>query len=96
MARDAWRKPTDSAYKYDVNTPTSHKDTFYEGLYRHIEHLALKFHHGGSNFWAYGGLGRPNDKSNSYGMTWLGGKVLYIMYTCTMLSSFLYINRSAS
>jgi mannan endo-1,4-beta-mannosidase len=82
MARDAWRKPTDSAYKYDVNTPTSHKDIYYEGLYRHIEHLS----YGGSNFWAYGGLGRPNDEANSYGMTWLGGKLT----KCTMASFISY------
>lgn len=72
MARDAWRRPLDSAYKFDVNTPTSHKDAFYEGLYRQIEHLASKYHHGGSNFWAYGGLGRPSHHSNKFGMTWLG------------------------
>ncbi|KAL9543853.1 hypothetical protein PS6_009061 [Mucor atramentarius] len=72
MARDAWRRPFDSAYKYDPSTPTSHKDQFYEGLYRQIEHLASQFRHGGTNFWAYGGLGRSTDHPNAFGMVWLG------------------------
>jgi mannan endo-1,4-beta-mannosidase len=73
IARDAWRKPSDSAYKYKSSTPTSHRDTFYEGLYRHIDHLQTELRHAGSNFWAYGGLGRPTDASNEYNMIWLGG-----------------------
>jgi mannan endo-1,4-beta-mannosidase len=80
MARDAWRKPLDSNYKYDVNTPTSHKDIYYQGLYHQIEQLKPFC---GSNFWAYGGLGRPNDPSNSYEMIWLGGKLPYYVLCIT-------------
>ncbi|KAI9487421.1 MAG: glycoside hydrolase superfamily [Benjaminiella poitrasii] len=70
MARDGWRKPMDSQYKYDPSTSTSHKDEFFKkGIYQSIEAL---YHHGGSNFWAYGGIGRSTDKPNSYGMVWLG------------------------
>lgn len=82
MARDAWRQPLDSAYKYDPSTPTSYKDQFYEGLYRQIEHLASQFRHAGSNFWAYGGLGRPGDRRNSFGMVWLGGNVYLLAVSC--------------
>ncbi|KAI7906703.1 glycoside hydrolase superfamily [Cokeromyces recurvatus] len=71
MARDAWRKPLDSEYKYDPSTPTSHKDIFFkEGVYETIEKLSNCY--GGSNFWAYGGIGRSTDKPNSNGMVWLG------------------------
>ncbi|CEG67983.1 hypothetical protein RMATCC62417_04322 [Rhizopus microsporus] len=72
MARDAWRKPNDPEYKYDPATPTSHKDDYYKGIFKQIEHLAHQGRHSGANFWAYGGLGRSTDKPNQYNMTWLG------------------------
>lgn len=75
IARDAWRRPSDSAYKYKPSTPTSHRDAFYGGLYRHIDHLQSELRHAGSNFWAYGGLGRSTDEPNAYNMTWLGGNM---------------------
>lgn len=74
MARDAWRKPSDSEYKYDADTPTSNKDQYYKGVYTQIEELASQSRYAGSNFWAYGGLGRPDAKPNAFNMTWLGGK----------------------
>lgn len=74
MARDAWRKPSDIEYKYDPNTPTSNKDQYYKGVYTQIEELASQSRYAGSNFWAYGGLGRPDAKPNAFNMTWLGGK----------------------
>ncbi|KAI8062992.1 glycoside hydrolase superfamily [Thamnidium elegans] len=72
MARDAWRRPSDTEYKYNAKTPTSNKDKYYKGLYTQIEELASQSRHSGSNFWAYGGLGRPDDKPNAFNMTWLG------------------------
>lgn len=77
MARDAWRKPNDPEYKYDPATPTSHKDDYYKGIFKQIEHLAHQGRHSGANFWAYGGLGRSTDKPNQYNMTWLGGMTQY-------------------
>jgi mannan endo-1,4-beta-mannosidase len=74
MARDAWRNPSDPAYKYNPGTPTSHKDTYYQGIFQQIEHLVHQGRHAGANFWAYGGLGRSTDEPNQFNMTWLGGK----------------------
>lgn len=34
--------------------------------------LVEKKEFSGSNFWAYGGLGRSTDAPNKYGMVWLG------------------------
>lgn len=76
MARDAWRNPSDPAYKYNPGTPTSHKDTYYHGIFQQITHLVHQGRHAGANFWAYGGLGRSTDEPNQFNMTWLGGKWL--------------------
>jgi mannan endo-1,4-beta-mannosidase len=93
MARDAWRRPQDSAYKYAPSTPTSHKDIYFKGLFDQIEQLDL---YSGSNFWAYGGLGRSTDDPNKYNMTWLGGKwkscleitlFFYFYFCCINISS---------
>ncbi|KAG1054487.1 hypothetical protein G6F43_003512 [Rhizopus delemar] len=72
MARDAWRNPSDPAYKYNPGTPTSHKDTYYHGIFQQITHLVHQGRHAGANFWAYGGLGRSTDEPNQFNMTWLG------------------------
>ncbi|KAI8991186.1 glycoside hydrolase superfamily [Mycotypha africana] len=76
LARDAWRYPGDSDKKYDSQTPITHRDQYFkEGIYKVIE--TKKFsdnngYFGGSNFWAFAGIGRPTDRPDSYGMTWLG------------------------
>lgn len=70
LARDAWRDPKS---KYDPNTPTSHKDQYYQVIYQTIKDI-----YAGSNFWAYGGLGRSTDQPNKYDMVWLGGMYVYI------------------
>ncbi|KAI9022131.1 glycoside hydrolase superfamily [Phycomyces nitens] len=72
MARDAWKKPEDLAYKYDPSTTTTHKDTYYKAIYDHIFKLAKTKTFSGSNFWAYSGIGRSTDQPNSHGMVWLG------------------------
>ncbi|KAI8374624.1 glycoside hydrolase superfamily [Radiomyces spectabilis] len=72
MARDAWRRPKDSQYKYDPETPTQHKDEYYEGIFDQITSMVNENPLSGWNFWAYGGLGRSTDEPNEYGMVWLG------------------------
>lgn len=81
MARDAWRHPNDTKYKYDPKTPTSNKDKYYKAIYHSLDGYA------GSAFWAYGGLGRSTDQPNEYGMVWLGGKVINLK--CSMYNSIL-------
>ncbi|KAG0173697.1 hypothetical protein DFQ28_003542 [Apophysomyces sp. BC1034] len=72
MARDAWRQPMNDGYKYNPDTPTEHKDKYYDGIYQQIVSLVVDRKFSGSNFWAYGGCGRPKDQPNPYGMVWLG------------------------
>ncbi|KAI8344518.1 glycoside hydrolase [Chlamydoabsidia padenii] len=69
MARDAWKKPDDLAYKYLPSTTTEHKDKYYDHLLSLVKKNKI---FPGSNFWSYGGVGRSTDKENSYGMVWLG------------------------
>lgn len=82
LARDAWRHPNDTKYKYNPKTPTSHKDKYYQAMFDNTKDFA------GTNFWAYSGLGRSTDLPNEYGMVWLGGKVkkhIYIIYCIYIL-----------
>ncbi|KAI8069589.1 glycoside hydrolase superfamily [Gongronella butleri] len=72
MARDAWRNPSDLAYKYLPSTPTSHKDAYYKGAFDQIVEMARNQSMVGSNFWAYAGEGRSTDAPNKFNMTWLG------------------------
>ncbi|KAI9314252.1 glycoside hydrolase superfamily [Dichotomocladium elegans] len=72
MARDAFNKPNDPVYKYDPNTPTTHKDEYYGFIFDEIVGLAKERKFSGSNFWAYSGVGRSTDYPNKYGMVWLG------------------------
>lgn len=71
-ARDAFNHPDDDEYKYDPSTPTTHKDAYYKGIFDQILELAKENKFSGSNFWAYGGLGRSTDYPNQYGMVILG------------------------
>ncbi|KAI8141448.1 glycoside hydrolase superfamily [Fennellomyces sp. T-0311] len=72
MARDAWIKPDDEAFKYHPDTPTAHKDRYYQYIFDTIVGYAKKGRFSGSNFWAYSGIGRSTDYPNQYGMKWLG------------------------
>ncbi|KAI9246688.1 glycoside hydrolase superfamily [Phascolomyces articulosus] len=72
MARDAFLKPYDLAFKLNPDTPTSHKDEFYGTLFDKIVDYAKEGKFTGSNFWAYAGEGRSTDNPNQYGMVWLG------------------------
>ncbi|KAI9254051.1 hypothetical protein BY458DRAFT_558962 [Sporodiniella umbellata] len=72
MARDAWLRPDEPWAKYDPNTPTLHKDRYYQSVFQHVLRWARQGSHSGAYFWVYGGLGRSTDRPNEYGMVWLG------------------------
>lgn len=71
-------KPDNLTFKYDPETPTSHKDEFYNTLFNQIVDYAKEQKMSGSNFWAYGGEGRSTDYPTKYGMVWLGKHCCWI------------------
>ncbi|KAK4520113.1 uncharacterized protein ATC70_008243 [Mucor velutinosus] len=73
MARDAWKQPNSQWAKWDPETSTEHKDKYYDYMLSEIyKQVEAGGPYAGSNFWAYGGVGRPYEDPNQYGMYLLG------------------------